>query len=115
MTVILELQTDRYGSETTLILTDFITGVRLAKLESLSSNTYYEKKGCLNEASCYQFEINDSWGDGLRYGGFYNFIVDGNVIATSLDDPYSNFGKGETVIFGDCPSEQPSISPTNSK
>ena len=55
--------------------------------------------------------MKDRFGDGLYFGGYYNFIVDGNVLATSRDDPNNDFGRGETAIFGNCPSEEPSISP----
>lgn len=68
------------------------------------STEYFEYDFCLDTEYCYKFEIFDDFGDGMSYGyeQFYDFSVDGNVIATTKDDPNGNFGSSESVTFGDC-------------
>ena len=64
---------------------------------------FFYEKACFDlSKSCYLFEIEDSYGDGIiSDGGYYQLKVDGDIVSTSRDDIYGNFGFGEAVVFGD--------------
>ncbi|OAV44751.1 M12 family metallo-peptidase [Lewinella sp. 4G2] len=88
--------TDYYPGETTWELTD-ASGNTVASGGPYSSrNTTYTEDLCLPDG-CYDFVINDSYGDGIccAYGnGSYTINVDGTDVATG-----GNFGRTATENF----------------
>ncbi len=83
--LVLALETDDYGSETSWSLTD-TSGVQIFSGSGYSSNTLYEiTMDCLID-SCYTFTINDSYGDGICCGfgsGYYHITnVEGDTLVS---------------------------------
>ena len=75
------------------------------------SETFYSYLYCLDRSNCYEFTMNDSWGDGIccsSWGiGEYTVFYDNGI--TIAED--GEFGRSETSIrFGDgCPNQSPSV------
>jgi hypothetical protein len=108
-----DLQTDAYPGETSWNVVDITNsswGV-LSKNDYSDGNTLQSDLYCLSRSNCYQFSINDSWGDGICCGvagdGNYTVFYDDGIIAAG-----GEFGSSETSIrFGDgCPTQSPSVS-----
>ena len=80
-----------------------------------SDYTLYEHQFCYPSDECLQFEMKDSYGDGIFLPYGYNFTVDDVLLATSLD----GLGLGESVMFGNgcdispMPSAFPTMTPTD--
>ena len=71
--------------------------------EVFTTSEFFYDKECIDlSTSCYLFEITDYYGDGIfSLEGYYQLKVDGDIVATSRDDIYGDFGFGESVEFGD--------------
>ena len=77
---ILKLQTDNYPGETSWQLFSSDTTI-IESASLLQESTYYEHDLCLADG-CYNFKINDDWGDGIccDYGdGWYKGYVSDNI------------------------------------
>ncbi|CAJ1960286.1 unnamed protein product [Cylindrotheca closterium] len=112
--MILELETDLFGYETTWELRDSSGGLIAegGKDAYLRSNESYSLKYCL-EAGTHTLTIDDSSDDGMccqhNTGGF-NVVFEGEVVGTGGD-----FGSTASVTFGsNSPSERPSAAPSKS-
>jgi len=101
--VILDVTTDRWAYETSWTLENSDSGYVIDSVgyEYSEMNTQFEYTYCLASDSCYEFVMNDSFGDGIGGSGSYDLSVDGIIIATSVDDE-GNFGSQETANFGSC-------------
>lgn len=88
--------------ETALTVTNLKSGNVMVDVVFGTSDFFYEKVCIDLSKSCYLFEIEDSFGDGIfSDGGYYQLKVDGDIVSTSRDDINGNFGFGEAVVFGD--------------
>ena len=76
------IETDCWGGETTWELRDASTAV-IASGGPLASNSVIATNVCLTDA-CYEFEIFDSYGDGLN-GTAYGCAIDGDYYLTQAD------------------------------
>ena len=86
--LIITLNTDNYGSETSWTLIDDATGLEIASGSGYSSNSAYEISVDLATSACYTFTILDAYSDGIccTYGqGNYSLTLNGVVIATGGD------------------------------
>ena len=99
--VVLNLTFDNFASETSWVITEEGTNNIVAEGDDYfqDSQTITEEV-CLDPDGCYEFTINDSYGDGLfNNGGFELLNSGGSVIASYFDDwgaSYSvNFCTGE--------------------
>jgi hypothetical protein len=83
--VTLTLTTDCWGSEVGWTLTDD-TGTLIDEVTtgSLSSNTTFSTDFCL-AGGCYEFNITDSYGDGMNGSSWPNCGVDGDYAMTGPD------------------------------
>ncbi len=105
--VSIELTTDNFGGETSFSLVDLADGsevIALAQGDQASATTVAYDAGCLlvND-NCYEFTINDSFGDGIccTFGeGSYSVNVGGAVVATG-----GEFDDSETAQFGACSAD----------
>ena len=88
--VTIEVYTDRFGYETEWNLLN-ATGDVLAsggQADAYEDSTLYTQTICVDNSVCLKFEITDDFGDGMccAYGqGYYNVLVDGNLVATGGD------------------------------
>jgi hypothetical protein len=107
--VIVEIQTDNYGYETSWTIGDGSTIYASGGDGTPYANdSLYLDTLCVPSSSCMSFDIFDSFGDGIccNYGnGYYNIYVDGQLIATG-----GNFNNNETVNFN-CPPGSSCTSP----
>ena len=76
------IETDCWGGETTWELRDASTAV-IVSGGPLASNSVIATNVCLTDA-CYEFEIFDSYGDGLN-GTAYGCAIDGDYYVTQAD------------------------------
>merc|ERR1712024_161323 len=99
-------RTDIFAGEISFKLTNVDTGehVKKGKMNRSYNREYYEYQRCLDSLTCWEFEIMDYYGDGLieEFGGRYAFLVDEEVLITSLDDEGGDYGFGESAQFGHC-------------
>lgn len=90
---------DQYGSETTWEITDASNNVIASDGPWTDGNdqTLHTYQVCLEVGQCYDFTINDSYGDGICCGfgqGSYEVINAGNVVASG-----GQFAFTETTNF----------------
>lgn len=93
------LGTDIYPMETKWTVTEKGTTTEISTRQYIIPQFTDTHKICVKKATCYKFEIEDEYGDGLcppnSECGFYS-------IASPRKQPYAmgaDFGKGETVEF----------------
>jgi hypothetical protein len=90
---------DQYGSETTWAITDG-SGTTMASGGPYSDGndgSLESAQACLEEGVCYDFTINDSYGDGICCGfgnGSYEVLIGANVLASG-----GEFTDTETTNF----------------
>ena len=100
--VLLVLITDNYAEETSFTLTDRDSDQVLwdlpAEREFFEANTEYTFEIEVLPEGCYDFVIQDTYGDGLSGGGQggYSLFYDGSEIASEVD-----FGRESLTSFGD--------------
>ena len=110
----LELTTDNFGNETAWQLVDVTDGVTVdeALQGSLDDATTYELTYCLDPTHCYEFRIQDSFGDGIccTFGtGGYSIDFNG----ASYSSPNNGaFGSGEVIEIGQCNKSALTETPT---
>jgi len=105
-TVTLSMDLDCYGSETSWILADDVTGTSLFTGNGYADGTpgVITQNFCLNEG-CYAFTLNDAYGDGMSgcsaaNGGNGNYQITYNgVVLAELLDADANFGTQNQQIF----------------
>ena len=99
----LEIKTDAFGTESTWTLREKDSGVVVDQiaLEGCVGNKQYsipeDGSICLQEGTCYEFEIRDSYGDGMCCGngeGYYQGFLDGKQIFQG-----GQFGSSKIVPF----------------
>lgn len=98
----LSVLTDAYPNENRVVLQDTSTGEFVWNIADLNGNSVTAIDACIDPASCYKFEILDTYGDGLccAYGdGSFELVLDGETIAQGSD-----FGANYTSYIGDCSS-----------
>ena len=107
---------DSYGYETSWKITERASGNTVEFRNGLENSKEYNYKYCL-PASCHEFVIEDSYGDGIccSYGsGNYSIKVNGVEVGDG-----GQFGSSETTAISpscsnptEAPSQSPSLSPT---
>ena len=100
--IAIEVQTDAWGYETAIELTDFNGQVYL-DVSDFSDNTLSNFNVCVPNSSVYSFTITDEYGDGIccEYGeGYYTITSCGEVVASG-----GSFGESETVSIESCDYE----------
>ena len=94
------LLTDNYPGETTWNVTDDAGNIVMEGGPYAGSQTNYNATACVG-TGCYTLTVNDSYGDGLQYGGVVgNYTLtdgDGNVLASMVAG--GNFGSQATHNF----------------
>ncbi len=98
--VILNLNTDFYGTETTWQIStpnDYIL-YSGGPYQDVNGGILINDTFCLSSDSCYAFSIFDNYGDGLENEGFY-FITNSNSSDTIIQIQQNNFGSFETQTF----------------
>ncbi len=103
MFVSLNFQTDGYGYENSWTLMEYATKAIIKSDSYLDNDKLHEYKFCI-PCSDYQFNVTDSYGDGLLDKGWYTLKVEDNVVDeyTYNDDPF----KTRTTMISegnDCP------------
>jgi len=115
----LEIQTDSYGQETTWNLRERDTGVvvdQTTLAEYSGNQKYYVPAAgsiCLQEGICYEFDIHDSFGDGMCCSsgdGYYRGFLDDKQIFQG-----GQFESLESVSFCVEQSSSPTLTPTPSE
>ena len=107
-TFVLNLTTDGYPEETTWIVADEDGNVLYEGGPYMEAETTYTEEFCLPEDECYVFTIEDSYGDGLLGGFFYDDgyyeIVDGdgNVLASLIEVNFGDFEINEFCTSVPC-------------
>ena len=103
-TLVVEVMTDGYPGETTW---EVVMGGELLMSGGPYGDpgTLYADTVCFpsEESPCIEFEIIDSFGDGICCGygdGYYNVTLDGEVMATG-----GNFGNAGGAVFACAPGE----------
>ena len=99
--VMFNLQTDNYGSETSWNIKDDQNNIVYegGPYPDIQGGSFVEESLCLS-SGCYQFEIYDSYGDGIccNYGnGFYSIETPDNTL--QFVNGSGNFGTGTSHTF----------------
>jgi len=107
--------TDRFPSQTTWQVTDFLNETVLNGGPYNEIFKAYEEAYCLNKTGCYQFRILDSASDGICCGWFsgngrYKLYLDSILVQEG-----GNFtGEESSILLGTaCPSSIPSMRPSS--
>merc|ERR1712025_513742 len=104
------LTTDSYASETSWMLKDSQNEVIMRRTFLLDSYKN-EQKLCLKSNECYEFTVEDSYGDGMCYAGdcgSYSINLNGEEI---FSDTNPSFGFDQTVSFCTIEGSDDDISP----
>ena len=97
--IFIELQTDAWGFETSINLSDYM-GQTYLSIPDFTNNTLNSFSLCLPDSGIYSFTINDEFGDGVccDYGdGYYNIYACDDLISSG-----ASFGESETIIIESC-------------
>ena len=97
--VIVDVQTDQFGFETSITLLDFNAQPAL-DISGFTDNTLSSFNVCVPSGSVYSFTISDAYGDGIccDYGsGYYSITSCGQVVASG-----GSFTDSETVSIESC-------------
>ncbi len=106
-TLSLDLTTDTFGYETSWTLTNLASATQIASaaLGSLDSYSSTHSEFCVSPTDCYEFTINDSFGDGIcctSASGHYELSFDGQTVESNVgNDPFT--GSTKTSLIGNCP------------
>ena len=81
--VIIEVQTDRYGYETSWELTgQTATRYGFRDAPTYKSQRLYRDTICIPSTTCITFTIHDGFGDGIASPGYYLVLLNGDTIAS---------------------------------
>ena len=97
--IIVDVQTDQFGFETSILLTDF-NGQTALDVSAFTDNTLSSFNVCVPNGGLYSFTISDAYGDGIccDYGsGYYSITSCGQVVASG-----GSFAESETVSIESC-------------
>jgi len=118
VSVIFELSTDIYPSETSWKLTEDATGDVIKQgpneEETYELQTLYTHEWSLKQCASYTFTIYDSGDNGLWWGtpdGYFRIYVNGKLVKGSQDEE-AFFGTSDTVKIKNCVSPSPTTHPT---
>lgn len=95
----IDIQTDQYGFETSIALTDF-NGQAELDIAGFTDNTLSSFNVCVPNGGVYSFTISDAYGDGIccDYGsGYYSISTCGELVASG-----GSFAESETVSIESC-------------
>ncbi len=105
LSLIVEIRTDQYASETAWSVTD-VNGNAYGGIgfNTYANNTFYQTQVCVPDSTCINFSIFDSYGDGIFLPGFYRLILEGDTLAQNSAfgdfDQYSfNCSAGESCAL----------------
>ena len=76
------IRTDKFSNETSWRLSNLTKDSVIAQRsnQDLENDSFYESKFCLDPSYCFQIELFDSFGDGLQDPGFYQILLNGQVL-----------------------------------
>lgn len=98
--IVVDLTTDAYPNETSWVLVTN-TGEVVAQNEYMRAETRYVTEICVNGEGCYQWIINDSYGDGIAGydspSGSFTITYEGAIIGTCPGN--GDFGS-KFIVFG---------------
>ena len=84
--LIVSIQTDTYGYETSWQVSDNNGTVYYEVPQgTYANNTLFETQVCVPDNSCVLFQIEDSFGDGIFSPGFYMLVLNGDTLAMGND------------------------------
>ena len=91
-------RTDGYAYEMSYTLRGASDGEEIwdTSGSALSNFQRYIQRSCINPLSCYRFDINDIFGDGLSAGSIVRLTYDGEVLYEGR-----NYGYGGYLLIGD--------------
>ena len=95
----IDVQTDQYGFETSVVLTDF-NGQAELDISGFTDNSLSSFNVCVPNGAVYSFTISDAYGDGIccDYGsGYYSISTCGELVASG-----GSFAESETVSIESC-------------
>jgi hypothetical protein len=109
--LVVNLNTDRFGSETSWQLVDVTNNIVIDSraTSTLASSASFTDTYCVDPRNCYEFRIQDSFGDGIccAYGtGSYSISFNGAVVASSSQTSNPFTGSSRTESFGACSSNK---------
>jgi len=95
-TLIIDVHTDYYASETSWIIEELFTGIEIKSPTYNENNNRYKQQICLPDGD-HRFTMYDSFGDGMNffYDGLYSLTYNGIVII----DSNGQFDKEEVTVF----------------
>eukprot|EP00538_Stauroneis_constricta_P012988 CAMPEP_0119556308 /NCGR_PEP_ID=MMETSP1352-20130426/8308_1 /TAXON_ID=265584 /ORGANISM="Stauroneis constricta, Strain CCMP1120" /LENGTH=603 /DNA_ID=CAMNT_0007603251 /DNA_START=339 /DNA_END=2150 /DNA_ORIENTATION=+ len=94
-----QINTDKYGHETSWILSNADSNRVIAEVEAgnYRNKKSYKTKQCLPSNECFNIKISDTFGDGMRFAkGGYEVSLGGKLV-TKKDRP--NFGDSVDIPF----------------
>ena len=97
--ILVEMQTDSWGFESSISVSDFLGQVYLS-IPDFTDNSFHSFSVCVPNSDMYSFTINDEMNNGIccNYGdGSYNIYVCGDLIASG-----GNFGESESITIESC-------------
>ena len=90
LSLIVEIRTDQYASETAWSVTDAAGNVYAeVDFHTYANNTLYQTQVCVPDSTCMTFSILDSYGDGIFLPGFYRLILEGDTLA--MDSGFGSY------------------------
>jgi hypothetical protein len=111
LTLVVDLTADNFGSETSWSVTDLFTGDVILSFPngSVASGSVTSTDTCVDPNHCYEFLINDSFGDGIccTFGtGAYQVSFNGDTAVSNVgNNPFSGSSAIEQV-GPNCPNDQ---------
>jgi hypothetical protein len=100
--LIVEIYTDQYPSETAWQVSD-VNGNIYASVDffTYSSYTLYQTQVCVPDSTCIDITLWDSFGDGIFSPGYFNFILEGDTLASGGN----NFNDVFSLYFNCAPGQ----------
>lgn len=83
--VLLHVTTDDYGGEISWKIVDGDTGEIFHTSQDMKDKRSYTNHMCLNNDKCYEFRLEDSYGDGIQNPSGFELYADGKEIAYNYD------------------------------
>lgn len=105
--ILVEIQTDSWGFESSISVSDFVGQVYLS-IPEFTDNSFHSFSVCVSNSDIYSFTINDEMGDGVccNYGdGSYNIYACGDLVASG-----GSFGETESIPIESCDYQSTDLS-----
>ncbi len=99
--ITIELLTDSWGYETTWSLTEQSGGL-VASGSGFGNSTFYTVDVDVSSTSCYDFTIDDSYGDGIYSPGGFTIYYEGTMVFDAMGGGFTGSTMTLTDIGGGC-------------